>query len=331
MGLKKNILTLFIIVLTAVVAYLGVHVYSKITATRRGYTTPTGSDTQKIPAFEKKTHSSDFRRRFTTDGSVLDKPKAGAAQSDRIKPMALKRANLPLRLLGTITGDNNSAYAIIEDKTTRRQKLYKKGDELQNAIVETIFRDKVVIKIGDNFEILAIDSDRPDVNMQDEYGVTALMDASSKGQKDLVELLILEGADLNARDNQENTALMLAALKGHVEIVELLVSNGAGVSLKDKTGNTALIESAKYARKSACEIITLLKENGARVNAKNKYGLTAVIFAAQGGHAENVACLIAAGADLNAKSRSGETALKLAEISGHKHILDLLKDNGARE
>jgi len=240
-------------------------------------------------------------------------------------------SSLNLRLWGTITGNNINTYAIIEDMTTRKQKLYKQGDEIQNATVETIFREKVVLKVGDDFEILEMEAGQPDVDAKDKYGVTALIDASLKGQKDLVELLILDGADLNARDSQDNTALMIAALKGHVEIVELLISNGAGVGVKDKTGNTALIESAKYARKSACEIINLLKDNGAQVNAKNNYGLTAIIYAAQGGHAENVVCLIAAGADVNAKSKSGETALKFAETSDRQDIIDLLRENGARE
>ena len=62
-----------------------------------------------------------------------------------------------------------------------------------------------------------------------------------------------------------------------------------------------------------------------------KNGLTAIIYAALGGHAENVACLIAAGADINAKSKSGETALKFAEMSDRKDIIDLLKENGAKE
>jgi ankyrin repeat protein len=250
---------------------------------------------------------------------------------DHVHDTTSPKTSLNLRLWGTITGNNINAYAIIEDMTTRRQKLYKKGDEIQDADVEMIFREKVVLKVGDTFEILEIETGRPDVDMKDEYGVTALIDASFKGQKDIVELLILEEADLNARDNQGNTALMNAALKGHIEIVELLISNGADVSAKDKTGNTALIESAKYARESACEIITLLKNNGARVNAENKYGLTAVIYAAQGGHAENVACLIDAGADINAKSKSGETALKFAESSDHKDIIELLKEYGAIE
>jgi ankyrin repeat protein len=250
---------------------------------------------------------------------------------DHVHDTTSPKTSLNLRLWGTITGNNINAYAIIEDRTTHRQKLYKKGDGIQNATVEMIAREKVVLKVGDDFEILEIEKGRPDVNAKDEYGVTALIDASFKGQKDLVELLILEGADLNARDNQGNTALMNAALKGHIEIVDLLISNGADISAKDKTGNTALIESAKYARESACEIITLLKNNGARVNAKNNYGLTGIIYAAQGGHAENVACLIDAGADVNAKSKSGETALKFAETSDRKDIVDLLKENGARE
>ena len=124
----------------------------------------------------------------------------------------LKNTGLKLRLWGTITGNDISAYAIIEDMTTRKQKLYKKGDEIQNATVKMIFRNKVVLKIGDSFEILEIETGRPDVNAKDKYGVTALIDASLQGQKEIVELLILEGADLNARDNQGNTALMNAAL-----------------------------------------------------------------------------------------------------------------------
>jgi hypothetical protein len=265
------------------------------------------------------------------DRSISDETNQGEAKSDRNKIKAFKKANLSLRLWGTITGGNINAYAIIEDTTTRKQKLYREGDGIQNATVKKIFRDNVVLSIGDKFEILKIETGRPDVNAKDKYGATALIDASLQGQKEIVELLILEDADLDARDNQGDTALMHAALKGHVEIVELLVSNGADVNVKDKSGNTALIESAKYARESACEIIALLKDNSAGVNAKNNFGLTAVIYAALGGHAENVACLIAEGADVNAKSYSGETALKFAEVSNRQDIIELLKENGAKE
>ena len=49
------------------------------------------------------------------------------------------------------------------------------------------------------------------------------------------------------------------------------------------------------------------------------------------GQIENIACLIAEGADVNVKSKSGETALKFAETTDRKDIIDLLKENGAKE
>ena len=250
---------------------------------------------------------------------------------DHVNDTISRKTSLNLRLWGTITGNNINAYAIIEDTTTREQKLYKASDKIQNATVIMILREKVVMRVDNHLELLEIEFSPPDVNAKDKYGATALIDASFKGQKEAVELLILEGANLNAQDRLGDTALMNAALKGHIEIVEFLISKGADVNLKDNSGNTALIDSAKYARGSACDIMALLVDNDADVNAKNKLGLTALIFAAQGGQVENIGCLIAEGADVNAKSKSGETALKLAEMSERKEIIDLLKENGAKE
>jgi ankyrin repeat protein len=256
---------------------------------------------------------------------------AGYPAGEPINDTASSKTSLNLRLWGTITGNNISAFAIIEDTTTGEHKLYKAGDAIQNATVVMILRQKVVLRIDDRLELLAIESSRPGADAGDNDGSAALIEASFEGDKQAVELLIQEGANLDARDRLGDTALMSAALKGHIEIVELLLSKGADVSLADNWGNTALIDSAKYARDSTCDIIALLVGNAADVNAKNKLGLTALIFAAQGGHVENIGCLIAAGADVNAKSKSGETALKLAETSERKDIIDLLKDNGARE
>jgi len=333
MDLNINIPAVFTIFLTAAVACPGgEHVYLKVAAAARPYeTTQKGAAIQKRQVFTPKKHSAQIDQQIINDRIVSDATMGRQAQSGRIHNATLKKTNLPLRLWGTITGRNITAYAIIEDTTTGERKLYKEGDEIQNATMTMVFRETVVLKVGDNFEMLEIETARPDVNAKDKYGSTALIDASFKGQKDIVELLILEGADLNARDRQGDTALMNAALKGHIEIVELLISNGADVSVKDNTGNSALIDSAKYPRESACEIIALLKDNGADVNANNKFGLTALIYAAQGGQIENIACLIAEGANVNAKSKSGETALKFAETTDREDIIDLLKENGAKE
>ena len=85
-------------------------------------------------------------------GYAADEP-----ANDNISP----KTSLNLRLWGTITGNNISAFAIIEDTTTREHKLYKAGDAIQKATVVMILRQKVVLRVGDRLELLAIESSRP--------------------------------------------------------------------------------------------------------------------------------------------------------------------------
>jgi ankyrin repeat protein len=68
---------------------------------------------------------------------------------------------------------------------------------------------------------------------------------------------------------------------------------------------------------------------GADVNAKDdEYGWTPLIWAADGGHKNVAALLIAKGANVNAKSE-GWTALHSAAEEGYKEIAELLIANGA--
>jgi len=48
-----------------------------------------------------------------------------------------------------------------------------------------------------------------------------------RGNKDLVELLIQNGADVNAKSGQGETPLALAEQREHREIVKLLQKHGA--------------------------------------------------------------------------------------------------------
>ena len=62
--------------------------------------------------------------------------------------------------------------------------------------------------------------------------------AAPSGQKEVVELLIAEGADVNAKMDNGRTALHWAALMGHKEVAELLIANGAVVKAKENDGST---------------------------------------------------------------------------------------------
>ena len=69
----------------------------------------------------------------------------------------LKQTDLKLRLWGTVTGQNEGAYAVIEDPKAREQNLYRAGDSIQTAVVKMILREKVILTVGGNDEILAME------------------------------------------------------------------------------------------------------------------------------------------------------------------------------
>jgi general secretion pathway protein C len=69
----------------------------------------------------------------------------------------LKQTELNLKLWGTVVGQNGQAYAVIEDTKSREQQLYRAGDTIQNALVKLILREKVVLRVQERDEILAME------------------------------------------------------------------------------------------------------------------------------------------------------------------------------
>jgi hypothetical protein len=77
---------------------------------------------------------------------------------------------------------------------------------------------------------------------------------------DMISLLISEGADVNAQDHFGMTALIQAVMGNQVESVRMLLKHGARTAYKDNNGETAL----SFARKNHdTEIVRLLTAAGA--------------------------------------------------------------------
>jgi general secretion pathway protein C len=66
----------------------------------------------------------------------------------------LEKTDLQLILWGTIAGAGDMAWAIIEDKQTKSQGLYKVGDMVQNATLTHVFRNKVVLNVNGKDQVL---------------------------------------------------------------------------------------------------------------------------------------------------------------------------------
>jgi general secretion pathway protein C len=70
---------------------------------------------------------------------------------------ALEPTSLKLALYGTVTGDRESAFAVIEETDKRKQGLYRIGDSVKDATIKKILREKVVLRVGSRDEILTME------------------------------------------------------------------------------------------------------------------------------------------------------------------------------
>jgi len=135
---------------------------------------------------------------------------------------ALKQTDLKLKLWGTVTGQNEGDYAVIEDAKAREQNLYRAGDTIQNAVVKLILREKVVLKVGANDEILAMEENigrgrrspaaRRDVRSPTSPSPAAKLPVSSYPRKIRLKADQIESAMENLGQLMEQ-----ATLRPHIE------------------------------------------------------------------------------------------------------------------
>ena len=102
------------------------------------------------------------------------------------------------------------------------------------------------------------------MNLKAARGGTPLHNSVDSDDKDIVELLIKNGADVNATHNGGGTPLHWAARKGQKEIVELLISYGANVNTQDEDGGTPLYYTSNP------EIVDLLSKHGGKTAEEMK-------------------------------------------------------------
>lgn len=75
-----------------------------------------------------------------------------AEKIENLQPTTLK-----LALLGTVSGNRQNTFAVIEEINKKKQALYRVGDSVQGAIVKEILRGKVILRVKERDEILTIE------------------------------------------------------------------------------------------------------------------------------------------------------------------------------
>jgi uncharacterized protein len=118
-----------------------------------------------------------------------------------------------------------------------------------------------------------INAPKIDLNYLTEQGESPLMMAVFKGQIELTQQLIKQGADVNKTGW---TPLHYAATAGNTQLVKILLEHYAYIDAESPNKTTPLMMAAHYGTPGA---VKLLLEEGADVGLKNDLGLSAMDFA----------------------------------------------------
>ncbi|OWV64659.1 hypothetical protein ATY76_20270 [Rhizobium sp. R339] len=125
----------------------------------------------------------------------------------------------------------------------------------------------------------------------DEYRFQPIHLLDMYFEREILELLLTNGADINARNDEGITILHIVT---DPEAVNILIEKGADIEARDNRGRTPLIVQLDN-QQNGPDVVAALLENGANPNAKDDSGMTALDIARQTGDADLVALITASG------------------------------------
>eukprot|EP00930_Biecheleria_cincta_P047332 TRINITY_DN32790_c0_g1_i1.p1 TRINITY_DN32790_c0_g1~~TRINITY_DN32790_c0_g1_i1.p1 ORF type:complete len:197 (-),score=36.84 TRINITY_DN32790_c0_g1_i1:82-672(-) len=107
-------------------------------------------------------------------------------------------------------------------------------------------------------EIKSLVAAGEDLNLQDQYGWTALRYAVRANNKEAATALLKAGASVDLASHSGRTPLMSAAANGLIDMVKLLIQEGADVQKQNTNGDTSLALSMRGGKTGCAECRKLL-------------------------------------------------------------------------
>lgn len=155
----KRLTALINLVLITMGAYFSVALFYQILSVRvtTPQSTPMAAEQASIRESSAMQTVSYYNPIIERDLFKIGKTAQAPATGPSVDLESLEKTQLNLKLWGTVSGDPEQAYAVIEDTQKREQNLYRVGDTIQNATVKMILREKVILSVNGTDEILTME------------------------------------------------------------------------------------------------------------------------------------------------------------------------------
>lgn len=156
--MTRTYFTIINVLLLTAAVYLGVSCFYKAAATRLQQNRQPGITTRSIAQAREKQAQPLSAYNVIVERNLFHTEQDSAETAARqIDLEGLKQTELKLKLWGTVTGQDKKSRAVIEDTQQRSQNLYRTGDTIQGATLKMILREKVVLSVNGQDEILEME------------------------------------------------------------------------------------------------------------------------------------------------------------------------------
>ena len=155
--MTKLFYTILNIVALSLVVYIGVDTFYRVVSSELKGVNTKEIVTEPLPNAEESKSSPLSSFKVITERNLFGSLDKASKDVNEEEIEELELTSLKIALLGTVTGNEQNAFAVIEETDKRKQGLYKIGDSVQNATVKTILREKVVLRVGEKDEILTME------------------------------------------------------------------------------------------------------------------------------------------------------------------------------
>lgn len=172
-------------------------------------------------------------------------------------------------------------------------------------------------------------ADGADLEAQDSYGRSALMQAVVKRDEALSLRLLTLGANPNSTDDFQESAYLRSSAEGMIAVLRSTIEHGADLDATNHMGSTALSLASENGK---VESVRLLLQHDVPINHVNDLGWTALHEAIVLGQGSSnylgvVRLLMLGGADPHIKDRTGHNALELARERGLTQIEQTIRSS----